>query len=197
MTSNTVIIAVTQSGETADTLAALREASAKVNPHAGAVQRRRQQHRPRGRRRRLPACWPGDRRRQHQGIHRPSDRPPRSWPSTWAACGILSYAAGPGRILDELQAMPDVRAKPCECHDDVERIAGKIPHAGRTCFTWAGSTFIPWPSKAHSSSRRSATCTPKAMPPAEMKHGPDRPGGRKHAVASSWLPHGQPFTTRS
>ena len=37
----------------------------------GVVQRRRQHDRPRGRRRHLPARRPGDRRRQHQGVHLP------------------------------------------------------------------------------------------------------------------------------
>ena len=66
---NTVVLAITQSGETADTLAALREVEAHGPHDAGHLQRRRQQHRPRGRRRRLPARRAGDRRRQHQGVH--------------------------------------------------------------------------------------------------------------------------------
>ena len=71
MDRNTIVIAITQSGETADTLAALRECKRKGHPTLGDLQRGRQQHRPRGRRRRLSARRTGNRRRQHQGIHFP------------------------------------------------------------------------------------------------------------------------------
>ena len=39
---NTIVLAITQSGETADTLAALRESQAEGPPDAGPLQRRRQ-----------------------------------------------------------------------------------------------------------------------------------------------------------
>ena len=84
---NTIVIAITQSGETADTLAALREIEAQGPSDAGALQRRRQQHRPRGRRRRLPARRPGDRRRQHQGVHQPGRRAGDAGPVLRPACG--------------------------------------------------------------------------------------------------------------
>ena len=88
MDRNTIVLAITQSGETADTLAALRESKRKGHHDARHLQRRRQHHRPRSRRRRLPARRPGDRRRQHQGVHHPGRRPDACWPSTSAACGI-------------------------------------------------------------------------------------------------------------
>ena len=60
---------ITQSGETADTLAALREAKRRGHPALAIVQRRRQHHRPRSRRRHLSARRAGNRRRLHQGLH--------------------------------------------------------------------------------------------------------------------------------
>ena len=69
-------------------------------PHdARHLQRRRQQHRPRGRRRRLPARRPGDRRRQHQGVH-------------VARCTVLAMLAlyfGRTRHLSSLQGAADHR----------------------------------------------------------------------------------------
>ena len=66
---NTIVIAITQSGETADTLAAVRESQAEGPSDAGHLQRRRLDDRPRSRRRRLPARRAGNRRGQHQGVH--------------------------------------------------------------------------------------------------------------------------------
>ena len=77
---NTIVLALTQSGETADTLAALRESKRKGHPTLGPVQRGRQQHRAGGRRRRLPARRPRDRRRQHQGVHESGRRPRHAGP---------------------------------------------------------------------------------------------------------------------
>ena len=67
----TVVIAISQSGETADTLAALREAKREGRPGAGHRQRRRLDHRPRDRRGRLPARRAGNRRGLDQGVHLP------------------------------------------------------------------------------------------------------------------------------
>ena len=60
-----------QSGETADTLAAMREAKRKGAQALGIVQRRRLDDRARGRRRHLHPRRPRDRRRLDQGVHEP------------------------------------------------------------------------------------------------------------------------------
>ena len=140
---NTIVLGITQSGETADTLAALRESKRQGPSDAGAVQRRRQHHRPRGRRRRLPARRPGDRRRQHQGVHRP---------------GHGADAAGP---VPRPHAAPVVarraRASSTSCRrmPDMVRQTLAVPRAGQrdrrrsttrstTSSTWAGSTCSRW-----------------------------------------------------
>ena len=64
----TLVFVLSQSGETADTLGALREAKRQGHPDAGDRQHRRQHDRPRGRRRHLPPRRPRGRRRQHQGV---------------------------------------------------------------------------------------------------------------------------------
>ena len=70
----TLAIAVSQSGETADTLAAVREVKTKGATGAGRRQRRRLVDRPRDRSRRVSARRSRNRRGQHQGLHR------RRWP---------------------------------------------------------------------------------------------------------------------
>ena len=65
---NTVLLVLSQSGETADTLAALREAKRRGTSRAGHRQRRRQHHRARIRRRHLHARRPGNRRGLDQGV---------------------------------------------------------------------------------------------------------------------------------
>ena len=77
---NTIVIAITQSGETADTLAALRESKRKGHPTLALCNVVGSTHRPRGRRRRLPARRAGNRRRQHQGLHQPGRRPGHARP---------------------------------------------------------------------------------------------------------------------
>ena len=67
--NNTLLFAITQSGETADTLGALREMKRKGHPTPGHLQRRRQHHRPGIRRRHLSPRRTGDRRRLDQGVH--------------------------------------------------------------------------------------------------------------------------------
>ena len=92
---HTLVIAISQSGETADTLAALRGSQAARRAHRRPGQRGGIDHRPRGGRRAVPALRPRDRCRQHQGVHLPGDgagdghAPPRAGArdvaSRWAA----------------------------------------------------------------------------------------------------------------
>ena len=69
-----VCIAVSQSGETVDTLAALRYAKAQQADDPVGGQRAGKRHRPRIARRAADAGRPGDRRRLDQGLHDPAHR---------------------------------------------------------------------------------------------------------------------------
>ena len=71
MTKDTLVFVISQSGETADTLAALRESQRKGPPHARHLQQRRQHDRARKRRRRLHA------RRARRSAWRRRNRSPR------------------------------------------------------------------------------------------------------------------------
>ena len=69
---------VSQSGETADTLAALRYVRGPGRPHRLGRQRRELDHRPRERRRAADPRRPRDRRRLDQGLHLPAHRARRA-----------------------------------------------------------------------------------------------------------------------
>ena len=76
----TLVIAICQSGETADTLAALREAKRRGARTLGVVNVVGTHDRARGRRRHLPARRPGDRRRAA----------PRRSPARWRALALVT-----------------------------------------------------------------------------------------------------------
>ena len=67
--ADTLYVAVSQSGETYDTLAAVQEVRRKGGRVLGRGEHRRQRHRARVRRRDLPARRAGDLGRLHQGVH--------------------------------------------------------------------------------------------------------------------------------
>ena len=67
-------MAITQCGETADTLAALREMKRKGHPTLAICNVVGSTIAPRSRRRRLPARRTGNRRRLDQGLHRAAGR---------------------------------------------------------------------------------------------------------------------------
>ena len=96
----TVVIAISQSGETADTLAALREAKREGRAGPGHRQRGRLDHRPRDRRGRLPARRAGDRR----GLA------PRPSPARWPCEALIALYAGPAAV--------HVRTSACEQYMD-------------------------------------------------------------------------------
>ena len=171
----TLVVAVSQSGETADTLAAIRDARVKGAQRVRHHQRgRAAPWRARVRRRHLHEGQQGDRR----GLHEV-----RSW-AKWSALTLLAM------LLAQVQAaslkMNQIRLLFRELADtaeQVERILAECEPGGRgggagvqgcpaaRC-SWAAAWARRSAAKAPSSSRRSATCTPSPTPAGEMKHGP-------------------------
>ncbi len=100
---DTLVFCISQSGETADTLAALRESQRKGLRTLGICNNVGSHHRPRKRRRRLHARRPGDRRRRDEILHLAGHHPhahraaPRPHPAPRAPREGL-------RIIDELEA---------------------------------------------------------------------------------------------
>ncbi len=114
-------------------------------PNAGDLQRRRQHHRPRGRWRRLSACRPRNRRRQHQGVHVAGDG------AGDAGSVLRPHAASieHSRREDDRGTARHARLirKTLRCHDASSASPRSIT-ASTTCCTWAGSISIRWRSKA-------------------------------------------------
>ena len=158
-------VVITQSGETADTLAALREAKRKgarsiaiCNVVGSMATREAERHD-------LHARGAGDRRRVDQGLH-------------VAAGGALPARAQPGAGAQDADAAgrpraPRGAARPAAgARVDAQGVGGRrgdcrgASTSGATSSIWAAASTTPSPSRARSSSRRSPTSTPKATPPA-------------------------------
>ena len=111
---------ISQSGETADTLAALRESQRKGHRTLGICNNVASHHRARERRRRLHARRPGDRRRGDEIVHLAGHDPHAHRPAARAASGISA------------------RAKACASSTNSKRIPDKVathpraerPHQG-------------------------------------------------------------------
>ena len=86
MGENELTIVITQSGETADTIAAQREAKAQGLQDAGHLQRGGRHDRPRSRWHHLHPRRAGDRRGLHQGIHQRNWRRCFCSPFIWGRC---------------------------------------------------------------------------------------------------------------
>ncbi len=170
MTRDTLVFVISQSGETADTLAALRESQPQRPPHPRHLQQRRQHHRPRKRRRRVHARRPGNRRRRDQVLHLPA-RPSWSLLSCSSAASSSSRTPRGSNIIGRTRgpAGQDRQGPRTRCPDRPDR--EKIRAARRASSSWAARRTTPSPSKAPSSSRRSPTSPPQDYPSAELKHG--------------------------
>ena len=84
--NKTLAVAITQSGETADTLAALREAKGQGRAQPRDLQRRRQHGHARSGRHDLHARRPGDRRGVDQGVHHAAGRALPVRAASWPKC---------------------------------------------------------------------------------------------------------------
>jgi hypothetical protein len=148
-------------GETADTLAALREAKQRGALCAGRGQRRRLDHRARDRRGRLPARRAGDRRRVDQGVHRPG-----------AVLTLMALFMGRRGSCPRTRARststnssrcPSRSSRCSSQRGDPRRTAGTSTARTGSSSAAATTTRSRW--RARSSSRKSATSTPRACPP--------------------------------
>ena len=97
----TLAVAISQSGETADTLAAFREAKRLGALPIAHLQRAGLDAHARGRGHAAHPRRPRDRRRLHQGLHRRSSWPWPCSPSTSAACAARSRAERCRELLRE------------------------------------------------------------------------------------------------
>ena len=168
---DTLYIAVSQSGETHDTLAAVQGAEAQGRPRDRRGQRGRQRHRPGVRRRGVPARRAGDLGHFHQDVHRdlrgvlaarpapradprpvPGGRRARSWPGCMRC---------PGRS-------PQILAE-----EERDRGAGQGSHRlPRHVLRRAGSAGWPIAREGAQKLKEVSYLHAEAYPASELKHGP-------------------------
>ena len=179
MDNDTLVFAITQSGETADTLAALREMQAQGLSDAGASatwSAARSPRRPTA----ASICTPARRSAS------PRPRPSRRSASTLAMLALyfgrlrhLSFAAGM-RMIERLQELPERVRQALQADDDVRRDRREVS---------PGRQFpLPGPAVQLSDrARRGAEAQGNQLHPRRGLSGrrdearPDRPGRRAHA----------------
>src|SRR5262245_11469272 len=166
---NTVVIGITQSGETADTLAALRESKRKGL-------------------RTLALCnvVGSTIAREADGgvyLHAGPEIGVASTKAFTAQVAVLallalhlgrmrhlSYSAG-RRIIDELKAMPNILRQTLECHHQLEEVARKYHHV--TNMLYLGRLYLyPVALEGALKLKEISYIHAEGYPAAEMKHGP-------------------------
>jgi glucosamine--fructose-6-phosphate aminotransferase (isomerizing) len=166
---NTIVITITQSGETADTLAALRESKRKGHPT-------------------LAICnvVGSTIAREADGgvyLHAGSEigvASTKAFTSQVVVLTLLALYFGRmrhlssiqgSRMIDELRAMPDVLRQTLQCHDSVQRIAKKY-YTVRN-FLYLGRQFLyPVALEGALKMKEISYIHAEGYPAAEMKHGP-------------------------
>ena len=187
--SNTLLFAITQSGETADTLAALREMKRKGHPTLAICNVVGSIDRPGGRRRHLSArrarrsAWPRP---------RPSRRSAsrwRCWPCTSAGCGNLSFDAGHADHRAAAGAARPRRPRPWRPTTWSRRIAGQVLPLQRT-FLYLGRQYnFPTALEGALKLKEISYIHAEGYPAAEMKHGPIALVD-EHTPSVFLIPHG-------
>jgi glucosamine--fructose-6-phosphate aminotransferase (isomerizing) len=166
---NTIVMGITQSGETADTLAALRESKRKGQRTLGICN----------------VVGSSIARAVDGGVylHVGPEIGVASTKAFTAQVAVLtllavhfgrtrhlSYQAG-ARILHELQAMPDIVRETLKCHDQVARIARKYRLA--TNMLYLGRQYLfPMALEGALKLKEISYIHAEGYPAAEMKHGP-------------------------
>jgi glutamine---fructose-6-phosphate transaminase (isomerizing) len=166
---NTIVLAITQSGETADTLAALRECQRKGHPT-------------------LSICnvvGSSIAREADGGVYLHAG-PEIGVASTKAFTsqvtvlamlalyfGRMRHLSSPqgARMIRELRAMPDVIRRTLDCHDAVRRVAERYYHAGNVLYL--GRQYLyPVALEGALKLKEISYIHAEGYPAAEMKHGP-------------------------
>ncbi|HEY1378980.1 MAG TPA: glutamine--fructose-6-phosphate transaminase (isomerizing) [Gemmataceae bacterium] len=166
---NTIVIAITQSGETADTLAALRESKRKGHPT-------------------LSICnvvGSSIAREADGGVYLHAGpevgvASTKAFTSQVTVLAMLALYLGRmrhlssiqgARMVEELRALPDAVRAALRCHDDVKRIAEKYHHVSN-CLYMGRQYLYPVALEGALKLKEISYIHAEGYPAAEMKHGP-------------------------
>ena len=139
VTPDTLFVTISQSGETADTLAALRNAKqAGISVDADHLQRGRKLHGARVGTGAADARGPRDRRRLDQGVHDPARRRSGCWSWRWPSTAVSTRDRERELVLAAAATAGAGRRRRCNwiAHRDPRRSAS--PTSGMPCFWVAG-----------------------------------------------------------
>jgi glutamine---fructose-6-phosphate transaminase (isomerizing) len=166
---NTIVVAITQSGETADTLAAVRESKRKGHPT-------------------LAICnvvGSSIAREADGGVYLHAGpeigvASTKAFTSQVTVLAMLALYLGRmrhmsslagARILDELRTMPEMARQTLKCHDDVKRIADRYYRVNN--FLYLGRQYLyPVALEGALKMKEISYIHAEGYPAAEMKHGP-------------------------
>jgi glucosamine--fructose-6-phosphate aminotransferase (isomerizing) len=166
---NTIIIALTQSGETADTLAALRESKRKGHPT-------------------LSLCnvvGSSIAREADGGVYLHAGpeigvASTKAFSNQVVVLAMLALYFGRlrhlssiqgARMVRELRALPDILRRTLSCHDEVQRVARKYAHV-RNCLYLGRQYLYPVALEGALKLKEISYIHAEGYPAAEMKHGP-------------------------
>jgi glucosamine--fructose-6-phosphate aminotransferase (isomerizing) len=169
MERNTIVLAITQSGETADTLAALRESKRKGHPT-------------------LAICnvvGSSIARECDGGVYLHAGpeigvASTKAFTSQVAVLTLLALYLGRmrhlssvqgTRMLDELRAMPEAIRRTLQCHEAVKRIAERYHHVSN-CLYLGRQYLYPVALEGALKLKEISYIHAEGYPAAEMKHGP-------------------------
>jgi glucosamine--fructose-6-phosphate aminotransferase (isomerizing) len=166
---NTILIAITQSGETADTLAAVRESKRKGHPT-------------------LAICnvVGSSIAREADGgvyLHAGAEIGVASTKAFTSQVTVLTMLAlylgrmrhlssiAGGRMIEELRSMPDLMRQTLDCHEHVRHIAERYHHVSN--FLYLGRQYLyPVALEGALKLKEISYIHAEGYPAAEMKHGP-------------------------
>jgi len=166
---NTIVIAITQSGETADTLAAVRESKRKGHPT-------------------LALCnvvGSSIAREADGGVYLHAGpeigvASTKAFTSQVTTLSMLALFFGRmrhlsslqgGRMIEEMRAIPDMMRQALKCHDTVERVARRFHTASN--FLYMGRQYLfPVALEGALKLKEISYIHAEGYPAAEMKHGP-------------------------
>ncbi len=169
MDRNTIVIAITQSGETADTLAALRESKRKGHPTLAICN----------------AVGSTIAREADGGVYLHAGpeigvASTKAFTSQVAVLSMLALLFGRLRLMssvqgakmiEELEAIPEAIERALQCHDEVKRIAEKYTRAHN--FLYMGRQYLyPVALEGSLKLKEISYIHADGYPAAEMKHGP-------------------------
>ena len=166
----TLVFVLSQSGETADTLGALREAKRRGHPDPGDREHRRQHDRPRGRGRHLSSRRAGGRGRQHQGVLGAGDRACSCWRSIWRGSGTFRSTDGLA-VVEAIESIPALLGEVLKTEPLIEEAARLVAPA-RSALYLGRDVHYPVALEGALKLKEISYIHAEGYPTAEMKHGP-------------------------